>query len=53
MLHYELILPSNDNVLVSYGVVALPDNVRGADMYLFWKKRGYQLRRVAVSTEAN
>lgn len=52
MLHYELILPSNGNVLVSHGVVALPDNARGADMYLFWKKRGYELRRVRTDAEA-
>lgn len=48
MLRYELTLPSpNNKVVINYGFINLPDNGYGADMYLWWRKRGFQLKRIA------
>ena len=49
MQRYELIR-TNGNLTTKHGVVLLSDDARGADLYLAWKKRGYQLRRLQLET---
>jgi hypothetical protein len=49
MQTYELIR-TNGNVITKHGTILLSDDARGADLYLGWKKRGYQLRRLQLET---
>jgi hypothetical protein len=50
MQSYELIR-TNGNLTTKHGVILVTDDARGADLYLAWKKRGFQLRR--LSTECS
>ena len=49
MERYELIR-KDGNLTTTHGVILLPNDARGADLYLAWKKRGYQLRRLQLET---
>jgi hypothetical protein len=49
MQSYELIR-TNGDLITKHGTILLPDDARGADLYLRWKKRGYQLRRIQLET---
>ena len=48
MLRFELV-PITDGAGQSTSptrTIAVPDNAAGADLYLWWKRRGFELRHV-------
>jgi hypothetical protein len=49
MLHFELIDTSHSKPTTR--IISLPDNARGADMYLELRRRGFQLRRLEFKSD--